>query len=212
MVCLFKRRKSPPSLTLKQVKNITRVLLVDDEKPTEIISHLKAEGWTIDYLRDLDAIANHKLQSAQVVCIDIMGVGAQLGEKNGMGLVARIKDSYPEKKIILYSSVAQQDIFNDALDLVDKRLRKETSLIPFSSAVEELATETLNWSDAIRHAYDKIKDSLPNDVTKEKFEKTLADSLTNKGLNHEKIEKGLKVTKEYASTIAALLKLAAAAS
>ena len=145
MFSFFKKRNKFKPVNIDRLKELTRVLIIDDEDPVDLREHLKREGWKTSYLEDLDALSNKKLIEAQIVCIDIMGVGIKLGEENGMGLVRHIKEKYPEKKVILYSSVPKQDIFDEALDYVDKRLRKEASLLPFSSAVEELSSKTYSW-------------------------------------------------------------------
>ena len=130
--------------------------MIDDNEPEEIKGHLEKEGWKVSWIPDLDALSNKTLKACHIVCLDIMGVGKLLRLESGMGLVKTIKSKYPEKKIILYSSVSHQDIFDDSVDIVDKRLRKEISPLPFSAAVEELAIKTLNWKDTAKLAYSKI--------------------------------------------------------
>ena len=97
-----------------EIKIITNILIIDDQK-FEIEKSLIAEGWNVNYVKDLDSFENPKLKAAHIVCIDIMGVGKKLNIKNeGMGLVRYINEMYPEKKIILYSSQKEQNIFDDA--------------------------------------------------------------------------------------------------
>lgn len=172
---IFWRKKSIKQLTKEQIKSLTKILIIDDEEPKDLRELLRKEGWTSYYIKDLDSLSNKKLEESQVLCIDIMGVGTKLREKNGMGIVKHIKEKYPEKKIILYSSVSNHDIFEDALDYVDRRIPKQSSLVPFISAIEEMATNSLSWSDAVMYGYEQIKPFLKEEIAFEDF-KTMADN------------------------------------
>lgn len=202
--------KVPEPLTVEQLKKVTKVLIIDDEEPRELRELLKKEGWKNYYLNDLDALSNKRLVDSQIVCIDIMGVGKKLQVNDGMGLVKYIKERYPEKKIILYSSVSKQDIFSDALDYVDKRLRKEASLVPFSTAIEEMAANTLSWDETIKYAYTKVKDMLGETIDYQQFRVAAEKSITNKGWSEDKFMKKSGVGLDVASKIASLVSLAMA--
>lgn len=203
-----KRNKVPETHSVGQLKNVTKVLIIDDEEPKELRDHLKKEGWKNSYLNDLDALANKKLEDSQIICIDIMGVGKKLQVKDGMSLVIHIKEKYPEKKIILYSSVSKQDIFSDALDYVDKRLRKESSLVPFSIAIEEMAEKTFNWNETIKYAYSKVKDLLGEEIEYDKFKILAEKSITKKGWDEKIFVKKSGVGLDVASKISSLVALA----
>lgn len=199
--------KQPNKLTIDQIKNIAKILIIDDSKPTEIIENLKKEGWKAVWIEDLDALGNKNLLSSHIVCVDIMDVGLKLGLDNGMQLAKEIKLKYPEKKIVLYSTVSKQDIFDDAVDVVDKRLRKLGTPLPFTSAVEELAIKTLNWEDAIKYAYAKVLPIIGSDVTFENFRSAALKSTTS-SLDIDKFVTILKVSTAVANTVAAMLKYA----
>lgn len=200
-------KKSPKPLTLSQLKKVTKVLIIDDEEPKELRELLRKEGWKNYYLNDLDTLANKRLEDSQIICIDIMGVGKKLQVDNGMGLVKHIKEKYPEKKIILYSSVSKQDIFSDALDYVDKRLRKEASLVPFSLAIEEMSANTFSWDETIRFAYEKVKDLLPDSIEFNQFKLAAEKSITNEGWSKGRFIKKSGVGLDVASKIATLVSL-----
>ena len=207
----FFRKKVPEPLSVTQLKKVTKVLIIDDEEPNELRDLLKKEGWKNYYLNDLDALSNKKLVDSHIVCIDIMGVGKKLQVGDGMGLVKHIKEKYPEKKIILYSSVSKQDIFSDALDYVDKRLRKEASLVPFSTAIEEMAANTFSWDETIKYAFLKVKDLLGETVEYEQFRIAAEKSISKKGWDSKKFMKTSGVGLDVASKIASLVSLVVAA-
>jgi len=201
-------RKVPEPVSIDKLKKITKVLIIDDEEPKELRELLRKEGWKNYYLNDLDSLSNKRLEDSHVICIDIMGVGKKLQVEDGMGLVKYIKERYPEKKIILYSSVSKQDIFSDALDYVDKRLRKESSLVPFSTAIEEMASNTFSWEETIKYTYSEVKDLLGNGMDYTQFKLAAEKSLTRKGWSESKFMKKAGVGLNVASKIASLVSLA----
>jgi hypothetical protein len=203
----FGQQPPHPTLTVEQIQRITRILVIDDDFPDlPLVDHLKKEKWHVDAIDDLESFTNAKFQKAHIICLDIMGVGKKLKVENGMYLVKEIKVRFPEKKILLYSSVSQQDIFDEAVDLVDKRLRKTSSCMPFSSAVEDLAKKTLNWEDAILYAFEKTKKYFPNTLTVEEFRKSVDKSFIKSNFDVSKFISLVKVPMEAANLIAALVK------
>jgi DNA-binding NtrC family response regulator len=204
----FFKNNVPDTLSVEQLKRTTKVLIIDDEEPKELRELLKKEGWKNYYLNDLDALSNKKLEESHVVCIDIMGVGKKLQVQDGMGLVKHIKKRYPEKKIILYSSVSKQDIFSDAIDHVDKRLRKESSLVPFIIAIEEMAANTFSWEQTVKYAYLQVKDTLGETIEYEAFRDAAEKSITTNGWNPKTFMKKSGVGLDVASKIASLVALA----
>lgn len=201
-------KKSIPSLNDIQVKSMANILIIDDEEPVELRTLLNKEGWKNYYLNDLDALSNRKLVDCHVVCIDIMGVGKKLQESSGIGLVKHIKERYPAKKIILYSSVSNHDIFEDSLDYVDKKIRKQTSLVPFILAIEEMAKNTLSWDEAVRFSYNKVKAYLPPESTFDNFREA-ADKAYKKGsFSKSTFGKNAGVAFDVSAKVASLVSLA----
>lgn len=208
---LFFRRKKPPEpLSKDQLQRVTKVLIIDDEEPRELRDLLKREGWKTFYLDDLDSLSHRKLVESQIICIDIMGVGEKLQAGDGMGLVKHIKTRHPEKKIILYSSVPKQNIFSDALDYVDKRLRKESSLIPFVTAIEEMAESTFSWDQTVRYAYDRLEGVMGAEISFEEFKSAADKALTRQGWNAKAFSKKAGVALDAAHKVASLVSLAVA--
>jgi hypothetical protein len=200
--------KTPPPLSLDQIKKIAKILIVDDNKPDELMAHFRKEGWAVNHLPDIDAMQNKQLMKTHIVCLDIMGVGKLLGLNNGLELAGEIKKIYPEKKIILYSTLAQHDIFNECVDVVDRRLKKESSLLPFSSAVQELSKIALNWEDALIHSYNKISPIIGNSTTYDQFKKAVSKSTKNGEINADALEKSLKIGKGVVDIVVPLIKFA----
>lgn len=208
MFGFMRKKNSPRSLTQEQIKELTRVLIIDDEEPRELRALLRKEGWKTTHLTDLDSLANKSLNEAHIVCIDIMGVGKILQVSDGLELVGHIKERYPNKKVILYSSVSRQDIFSDSLDYVDKRLRKEASLVPFVTAIEEMAANTFSWDEALVYAYEKMGKNLVEIVSFDQFRQLAEKSITSSGFDSKRFSKKAGSSLDVVAKLATLLSLA----
>jgi len=188
---LFKRKKfHPPKFSEEELKRKVRVLIIDDKKNL-LDKNLKKHGWSADYIKDLDSYTQTELKNSDIICIDINGVGSKLvPDEGGMGLVKPIKELYPSKKIILYSSEKAHNIFSESLDLIDRRLYKTGEIYPFLSAIEELAEEIYNWDTCVGYIYEKFKANFNHPLTFEEFKSQL-ESLGQSGILDESKIKGL---------------------
>lgn len=190
---LFKKNKDKKFLkkSLPELKDKTRILLIDDEE-TNLVESLKGEGWHIKYMADLDKYNNTDLKDAHIVCVDIKGVGKILNIKDeGLGLIRNIKEKYPEKRIILCSSFSSHDIFDNAIDLVDKKVYKDGQTHPFDSAIEELSYKLFDWDSLIREIYFKYKSDFGLEISIEEFNAKMKTAIDGNEIDVEKI---LKIT------------------
>lgn len=193
--------------TLAEVKDLTRILVIDDRKP-QLVDDLQREGWRVKYLPDLESYHATDLVDSHIVCLDILGVGSNLRCVSGLDLVQGIKCEYPEKKILLYSSVQAHNIFDTSIDLVDRRLFKDGQPYQFIKAVEELAFQAFDWAQCARAIYDRFRSEFSIQLTFEEFEKRLQSSLSSSGtINIEKLAKNTTLTLTMAEGIAKLLKI-----
>jgi hypothetical protein len=203
----FKKKQNKKFLkkSLPELKDKTRVLMIDDEK-TSIVESLRSEGWHIKYIEDLDKYSNTDLKDAHIVCVDIKGVGKLLNIKEqGLGLVRNIKDKYPEKRIILCSSVSSHDIFDNAIDLVDKKVYKDGQTHPFDSAIEELSYKLFDWDSLMKEIYFKYKSDFGIDITLEEFSLKMKSAIDGNDIDVEKILKITSAGMKVASGIKTLL-------
>lgn len=188
---LRKDKKRFIQKSLPELKDKTRILFIDDEE-TALVESLKSEGWHVKYMEDLDRYSNVDLKDAHIVCIDIKGVGKKLNiPEEGLGLVRNIKERYPEKKIILHSSYSSHDIFDNAIDIVDKKIYKDGQTHPFDSAIQELAYKLFDWDSLIKEIYFKYKGEFGVDITLEDFSKKMKSAINGNEIDVERI---LKIT------------------
>lgn len=142
---IFSRRKHFPVRTIEQLKSSVNILFIDNEF-FNLTNELKdKEGWKrLNCVSDVTSLSQPELVDAHIICVDIQGVGVEMGfEDEGLGLIEAIHKTYPEKKLIMYSSEAQGqiDAFHPAEGIVDARLRKSANRYQFETQIERLAQE-----------------------------------------------------------------------
>src|SRR5690606_20901804 len=162
------------------LKDKTRILFIDDRE-TDLVSALKKEGWRVKYVDDLDSYNNTDLVDSQIICSDIKGVGIKLNvQGEGLGLVKAIKAKYPEKKIILYSSISSHDIFDNAIDLVDKKLFKDGQVHPFDAAITELSEKLFDWDTVVKDIYFRYRSEFGVELSLTEFNEKMQSTLNGK--------------------------------
>jgi DNA-binding NtrC family response regulator len=87
-----------------ELKRSTHVLFIDDDRGFKIVGILKKMGWeNTKLVADISSLEQAQLLSADVVFVDIQGVGRamQYGDE-GLGLALAIKRRHPKKKVVIY--------------------------------------------------------------------------------------------------------------
>lgn len=140
-----RKKRIFPTRTIEQLKNSVNILFVDNEVFNLTTELKEKEGWRrLSVVPDISSLSQKELIDAHILCIDIQGVGKELGfNDEGLGLIVAIHEKYPEKKIIMYSAEAQGqiDAFHPAEGIVDERLRKSANRYQFETTIERLAQE-----------------------------------------------------------------------
>lgn len=119
------------------------ILFIDDQHADfPIVKFLRDSGYkNVSAMKDLNKLDDRKVELADVIFVDINGVGQKLSKDEGKGLARALKSTYPKKKIVLYSSETQGDIFDKTLDEVDYRLPKNADAIQWIDCLETLSRD-----------------------------------------------------------------------
>lgn len=119
-------------------KALTRILFVDDNHTDyKMVSILKKSGWiNTKSVKDITDLDDPKVLEANIIFVDINGVGTTLFQDQGLGLASALKKKYPKKHIVIYSSETKGDRFHKALREVDDCLYKDAEPIQFINVIE----------------------------------------------------------------------------
>lgn len=131
-------------LTTLELKSKTRILFIDD-MDFPIVRNLKKAGWNTDLVHDIYDIDDNLIVASHILFVDINGVAKTLSAEEGLGLVKAIKRKYGNtKKVIIYSSEQEGDRFNEAFQLADASLPKESDYFEFLAIVDKYSEEVFN--------------------------------------------------------------------
>ena len=144
---LSQRGYSLPDRTIDDLKQICRILFIDDGE-FDVPCILVNSGWRrTKKLSDVDSLDSPDIIDAHIIFVDIAGVGLRLRfADQGLGLISALKDKYPLKKVVVYSAQRRGDRFHRGLSDADERLAKNADPFQFESLVERFANEA--WSIA----------------------------------------------------------------
>lgn len=184
MFNLFKPKKKFPVRTIDQLKNSVEILFIDNEVFNLTEDLREKEGWKrIKYVTDIKSMSQPELQDAHILCIDIQGVGKELGfQDEGLGLITAIHEQFPEKKIIMYSAEAQGqvDAFHPAEEFVDARLKKSANRYQFEMQLEELAQDAFCLDNCAIHIQRVFQRELNVTISVEEIKRAI-ERLYSKG-------------------------------
>ncbi|MDO8446850.1 MAG: response regulator [Deltaproteobacteria bacterium] len=137
------RQNEYSDVDIDSLKPKSHILFIDDDVNFKVVSILKKSGWiNTKRVKDIKALDCPEVRDAQILFIDIQGVGKILEfPDEGLGLASALKDRYPEKKVIIYSAETKGDRFHQALKKADTFLPKNASPYEFTQIVEEFSKE-----------------------------------------------------------------------
>lgn len=123
----------------KKSHRVINVLFIDDDTKFKIVDILKTQkGINCQIVKDVKDFSQIEISSAHIIFVDIEGVGKVLTPNDqGLGLVCEIKERFPDKKIIIYSSDPQRDMTHKAFRVADGVLRKDAQPSQFIRYIEE---------------------------------------------------------------------------
>jgi hypothetical protein len=125
------------------MKKRLNILFIDDDTKFQIVSIIKDSGWTkTKSIVDIKNISLKDVKQADVYFVDINGVGKLLNLKDeGLDLALMLKESYPEKKVIIYSASKKSNSFHKAWEIADHKLEKNALPNQFTGVIEKFAIE-----------------------------------------------------------------------
>ena len=133
----------PATVEIAELKRTSQILFVDDDRGFKIVGVLKKMGWeNTKLLSDISSLEQTQLLSANVVFVDIQGVGRAMHYSDeGLGLALAIKRRYPQKKVVIYSAEEKGARFHEALQEADYSLPKTAEPIRFEDTIVRVLTK-----------------------------------------------------------------------
>ena len=203
-----KKKRDLPERSIDEIKNICRILFIDDKK-FAVVDILHTAGWkNTKRIKDVKSLDDQDVNEANIIFVDVQGVGKSLKFKDeGLGLTKALKEKYPNKKVIVYSSEDEGKIetFHKALSIADERLSKNADPYEFQSIVEHLSKEAFSFEECIIRIQKEIKKEFGLVFEREEIIKNLL-KIYNKGKYSEKNIASI-FNLQNAATIASIIQL-----
>ena len=142
MFSIFTKQKSFPVRTIEQLKNSVEILFIDNEEFNLTKELKEKDGWKrIKCVTDIKSLSQPELKDAHILCVDIQGVGKELG----------------------------LDAFHPAEGYVDERLKKSANRYQFETALKRLAQEAFCLDNCAIHLQRVFQRELGVELTKEEI-------------------------------------------
>jgi hypothetical protein len=135
-----KTAQNDPPADILNNKLTKRILFVDDEKFL-LVGILKQAGWiNTRWIKDVVDLDSNDVKTADIIFIDINGVGKTLYPKDqGLGLALALKTKYNKKFIVVYSAESQR--VHKAYSMVDACLPKDADPYEFIELINDFANK-----------------------------------------------------------------------
>lgn len=163
-----------PDRSLDEIKQLCRIIFVDDKK-FGVVDILEKAGWVNSKrLKDVFSLDDNDIKEAHIFFVDIQGVGKALQFKDeGLGLISALKNKYPNKKVVVYSAESEGDRFHEGLSNADARLNKNADPYEFQTLVEQFAKEAFSLEESIQRLQQAFQKEVGITIDRNKVIKNL---------------------------------------
>jgi|SRR5690554_1104387 len=208
---LFKKKKETkkvPERSLDEIKNLCKILFIDD-KSFPIIGMLEKNGWrNVQKVNDISGTDQQEVREAHILFIDIQGVGKKMKlPDEGLGLTVAIKKKYPNKKVIVYSAEDQGQVkaFHEGFELADSQLSKNAKSYEFQFRLEKFAKELFSLNECIERIKQELIKELGHSPQTEEIIQKIEHIYTDDNTSVQNIAKVFNL--QNAANLAQILQL-----
>jgi hypothetical protein len=122
-----------------------------------------------------------------------------------LGLISALKDKYPNKKVVVYSSESAGDRFHIGLSKADARLSKNADPYEFQTLVEKFARESFSLDECIGRMQKTLQTELGTPVERDVIVRNLNKLYKNQSFTEFDISKVFNL--RNAASVASIIQL-----
>ena len=202
----FKPKAKFPDRSVDDIKQICKIIFVDDRK-FSVVDILGKAGWVnTKRVKDVYSLDDNDIKEAHILFVDIQGVGKALQFKDeGLGLITALKNKYPNKKIVVYSAESDGDRFHKGLSKADARLSKNADPYEFQTLVEKFAKEAFSLKESIRRIQKTLQNELKIPIERDEVIRNLNKLHKNQSYTEFDISKVFSL--QNAASVASIIQL-----
>ena len=143
MIRKFFTRKSWPDFSREEIRKRARILVIDDMEFT-YLDLFKKDGYTIEKWDDVDDLTKLENRYYDIVLLDIQGVGRDLSQEQGLGILKHLRKTCPAQIIIAYSNADFSLEYQNFFRMADETLSKSDDYVQFKRTVDRLLSNRLS--------------------------------------------------------------------
>lgn len=168
IISIIKRIKSKKKTFSKKeyeaVKKHVRIAWIENEKQTIPLKELEDDLFSIKHIKqisknDLDALES---SSYEIVILDIKDVvPKRLINRDGLGLLERIKQKSPQTYVLVCSGEVYDVEQAKILNMADDLLKKTSDYTEIKDKLEKIIKIKFFYQDELNKIYNKIRPKIP---------------------------------------------------
>ena len=133
-------RKRWPDFSMDEIRKRARVLVIDDVEFAYLYL-FKKDGYTIDKWNDVDDLPKLESGYYDIVLLDIQGVGKELSQEQGLGILKHLRKTCPAQIIIAYSNADFSLKYQRFFRMADETLSKSDDYVQFKRIVDRFLAD-----------------------------------------------------------------------
>lgn len=171
--------KGPNSIS--ELRKYASILVIDDNEFAPE-SSLKRNGYQIQHKIDLDTIKD--VEPYDIILCDISGVGKKLGFKNeGAFIIREIHASYPNKRIIAYTSYTYNPNYNQFFSMADFVAPKDLAIDSWIDVLDDQIQKSIDPCDQWIKIRDYLLENKVSTLTIAKIENKYVEAVKSKSFD-----------------------------
>jgi len=157
----FRRKKildCQCKLSLTELIQRTRIVVIDDNIAEFPIEVLKKQGYSIDHWEDVEDLPKLEKGFYDIIVLDIGGIGQVLDSENeGVAVLKHLKNHNPAQIVVAYSGQSHEPARIPFFKLADQFVPKPASAITWKETLDDLMMSKLTV-DYLWHGIERLLD------------------------------------------------------
>lgn len=173
-----------PIVPVSELRNRTRILLIDDEPYSFPVEEFMGEGYDIHVWERVESLSALDDGRYDIIILDIMGVARHLSEHDGFGILEHIKKVRPTQIVIVCSGHPFRLDKRPFWDMADDYLSKPMDFTTCKGKLDALIRSKISPEGYKTRLRQLLKEAGVPQSKISKIEKLILTSIGNKNLKN----------------------------
>lgn len=160
----FRKKKKWPKLEIDEIRKRSRILVIDDDE-FAYQPLFEKDGYTIEKWDDVIDLPKLEKGYYDLILLDIQGVGSELSQEQGFGILKHLYKVCPTQMIISYSNADFSLKYQKFFKMADAVLAKSDDYVQFKRTVDKLLNDRFSIGFYIKRV-EKLVSPYTNEIVK----------------------------------------------